>query len=168
MFFGRNCLLYQVCRSIGVNYRLCQFLLNEAYTFAGFCHEDDNQMLLRWDIRVNKFIDIPTVCRAPHITKPHDLLADIATVMVDEYCYSAKGGFSRAQHKFWVDVPLSWLHVDYVARDAYAAYEIWKHIMNFKIGLRLEEDIAKQKEQKGLRRSTRKRTLELKEEVEDD
>ena len=43
------------------------------------------------------------------------------------------------KHQRWATLPLSRRHIEYAAKDAYAAYEIWNRITLTQDGLRREK-----------------------------
>lgn len=72
--------------------------------------------------------------RVPHSYKNRDSLADVATSVVDQ-CYSdMKTTFDERYHAYWASWPLSWINIDYAAKDAYACYEIWQRCVNIRKG----------------------------------
>ena len=46
-----------------------------------------------------------------------------------------KKKLTNAEHKRWACMPLSMRHIEYAAKDAYAAYEIWSRLTTIQEGL---------------------------------
>lgn len=90
----------------------------------------------------------------PHVAKPLDSLADVATSIVDEYYCRMKIGFDKRLHQLWTK-PLCRKQIDYAAKDTYGCHEIWKRIVNINKGMLLAEQ--KKEEQIGTRSMRRKK-----------
>ncbi|XBH85328.1 hypothetical protein VPH35_073271 [Triticum aestivum] len=74
--------------------------------------------------------------RVPEATKPLDSLGDVSGVLIDDYYNNMKKKITDDEHRRWATLPLSRRHIEYVAKDAYAAYEIWNRITLTQDGLR--------------------------------
>ena len=64
----------------------------------------------------------------PNATKPLDSLGDVSGALIDDYYSNMKKKITDAEHQRWAILPLSRRHIEYAAKDAYAAYEIWNRI----------------------------------------
>jgi hypothetical protein len=113
-----------------------QLLLDPRYTFVGFSIDGDIEKLEHVGLEIANFIDIQKEWRVPEATKPLDLLADVSGILIDDYYNDMKKKITDAEHKRWECMPLSMRHIEYVAKDAYAVYEIWSRITITQDGLR--------------------------------
>ncbi|XP_073362253.1 uncharacterized protein [Aegilops tauschii subsp. strangulata] len=95
------------------------FLADPRYTFVGFSIDGDIEMLGRVGLEIAHFIDIQKEWRVPIATKPLDSLGDVSGILVHDV------GLTNAERSRWACMPLSMRHIEYTAKDAYAAYEIW-------------------------------------------
>ncbi|XBH98343.1 hypothetical protein VPH35_127869 [Triticum aestivum] len=64
----------------------------------------------------------------PEATKALDSLGDVSGKLIDDYYNNMKKKITDDEHKRWATLPLSMRHIEYAAKDAYAAYEIWNRI----------------------------------------
>ena len=72
----------------------------------------------------------------PEATKELDSLGDVSGMLIDDYYNNMKKKITDDEHKCWATLPLSMWHIEYTAKDAYAAYEIWNRITLTMDGLR--------------------------------
>ncbi|XP_073361795.1 uncharacterized protein [Aegilops tauschii subsp. strangulata] len=111
------------------------FLADPRYTFAGFSIDGDKKRLERVNLEVANFVDIQKEWRVPEATKELDSLGDVTGMLIDDY-YNNMKKITDEEHKRWATLPLSMRHIEYAAKDAYAAYEIWNRITLTQDGLR--------------------------------
>ena len=104
------------------------FLADPRYTFAGFSIDGDKKRLDRVNLEVANFVDIQKEWRVPEATKPLYSLGDVSGVLIDDYYNNMKKKITDDEHKRWATLPLSMRHIEYAAKDTYAAYEIWNRI----------------------------------------
>ncbi|XBJ01927.1 hypothetical protein VPH35_021443 [Triticum aestivum] len=52
-------------------------------------------------------------------------ITSIWSMLIDDYYNNMKKKITDDEHKRWATLPLSRRHIEYVVKDAYAAYEIW-------------------------------------------
>ena len=104
------------------------------FEFAGFAIEQDKEKLARCDLHIPNFVDIQTNWRVPDGTKPLDSLGDVAAAIIDDEYADMKMKTTDHDHSLWTSI-LSTKHVEYAAKDAYAAFEIWNRISTMKKGL---------------------------------
>ncbi|XP_073355337.1 uncharacterized protein [Aegilops tauschii subsp. strangulata] len=100
------------------------FLADPRYTFAGFSIDGDKKRLVRVNLEEANFVDIQKEWRVPEATKELDSLGDVSGMLIDDYYNNMKKKITDDEHKHWATLPLSIRHIEYVAKDAYAAYEI--------------------------------------------
>ncbi|XP_073357988.1 uncharacterized protein [Aegilops tauschii subsp. strangulata] len=105
-----------------------KFLADPRYTFAGFSIDGDKKRLERVNLEVANFIDIQKEWRVPEATKELDSLGDVSGMLIDDYYNNMNKKMTDDEHKRWATLPLSMRHIEYAAKDAYAAYEIWNRI----------------------------------------
>ncbi|XBH84540.1 hypothetical protein VPH35_072684 [Triticum aestivum] len=110
------------------------FLADPRYTC--FSIDDDKTRLERIKLEVANFIDIQKEWRVPEAIKALDSLGDISGMLIDDYYNNMKKKITDDEHKRWATLPLSMRHIEYVAKDAYAVYEIWNRITLTQDGLR--------------------------------
>ena len=72
----------------------------------------------------------------PEATKELDSLGDVSGMLIDDYYNNMKKKITDDEHKRWATLPVSMRHIEYAAKDAYAAYEIWNRITLTQDGLR--------------------------------
>ena len=72
----------------------------------------------------------------PETTKELDSVGDVSGMLIDDYYNNMKKKITDDEHKLWATLPLSMRHIEYAAKDAYAAYEIWNRITLTQDGLR--------------------------------
>ncbi|XBH68502.1 hypothetical protein VPH35_096643 [Triticum aestivum] len=87
-------------------------------------------------LEVANFVDIQKEWRVPEATKELDSLGDISAMLIDDYYNNMKKKITDDEHKHWATLPLSMRHIEYAAKDAYAAYKIWNRITLTQDGLR--------------------------------
>lgn len=126
---GVECLVYHACHADKDSDRLRSFLDNWHYRFAGFDITQDRIVMGRSGFYLSpcSFKDIQSIWRDPDNEKPRSKkqgLKDVAAAVIDEYYRKMKDGFGQKEHEMWKNSPLPSLHIEYAARDAYAAYEI--------------------------------------------
>ena len=129
-------LLFQLSTTDKNCTRFDNFLANRRYTFAGFSIDDDIEMLGRVGLEIAHYVDIQKEWRAPTATKPLDSLGDVSGILVHDYYNDMKKKLTNAEHKRWACMTLSMRHIEYAAKDAYAAYEIWSRLTTIQEGLR--------------------------------
>ncbi|XP_073358094.1 uncharacterized protein [Aegilops tauschii subsp. strangulata] len=112
------------------------FLADPRYTFVGFSIDSDKKRLDRVNLEVNNFVDIQKEWRVPEATKELDSLGDVSGMLIDDYYNNMKKKITDDEHKHWATLPLSMRHIEYAAKDASAAYEIWNRITLTQDGLR--------------------------------
>ncbi|XP_048539081.1 uncharacterized protein LOC125518201 [Triticum urartu] len=98
------------------------FLADPRHTFVGFSIDGDIEMLGRVRLEIAHYIDIQKEWRAPTATKPLDSLGDVSGILVHDV------ELTNAEHQRWACMPLSMRHIEYAAKDTYAAYEVWSHL----------------------------------------
>ncbi|XP_073355110.1 uncharacterized protein [Aegilops tauschii subsp. strangulata] len=124
------------------------FLADHRYTFAGFSIGGDKTKLERVNLEVANFVDIQKEWRVSEATKELDSLADVTGMVIDDYYNNMNKKITNKEHARWASLPLSMRHIEYAAKDAYAAYEIWDRITLTQDGLRhakLEEEPPKKR-----------------------
>ncbi|XP_073363441.1 uncharacterized protein [Aegilops tauschii subsp. strangulata] len=129
-------LLFQLSATDKNCTRFDNFLADPRYTFAGFSIEGDIEMLGHVGLEIAHFVDIQKEWRVPTATKPLDSLGDVSGIHVHDYYNNMKKKLTNAEHQCWAHMPLSMRHIEYVAKDAYAAYEIWSRLTIIQEGLR--------------------------------
>ncbi|XBH83018.1 hypothetical protein VPH35_071554 [Triticum aestivum] len=112
------------------------FVTDPMYTFAGFSINGDKTRLERVKLEVANFVDIQKEWRLPEATKALDSLGDVSGILIDDYYNNMKKKITDDEHKRSDTLPLSMRHIEYAAKDAYAAYEIWNRITLTQDGLR--------------------------------
>ncbi|XBI72426.1 hypothetical protein VPH35_066381 [Triticum aestivum] len=80
------------------------------------------------NLEVANFVDIQKEWRVPEATKELDSLGDVSGMLTDDYYNNMKKKITDDEHKRGATLPLSMRHIEYAAKDAYAAYEIWNRI----------------------------------------
>jgi len=121
------------------------------FEFAGFAIEQDKQKLAACNLHVPNFVDIQTNWRVPDGTKPLDSLGDVAAAIIDDEYADMKTKMTDHDHSLWTSI-LSTKHVEYAAKDAYAAFEIWNRISTMKKGLARAETEKTRKHPRSSRR----------------
>ncbi|XBI15709.1 hypothetical protein VPH35_058079 [Triticum aestivum] len=116
--------------------RFDNFLADPRYMFADFSIDSYIEMLGRVGLEIAHFVDIQKEWRVPTATKPLDSLGDVSGILVHDYYNDTKKKVTNAEHKRWACMPLSMRHIEYAAKDAYAAYEIWSRLTTIQEGLR--------------------------------
>ena len=111
-------------------------LADPRYTFAGSSIDGDKTKLERVNLEVADFVRIQKEWRVPEATKELDSLGDVSGMLIDNYYNNMKKKITDDEHKCWATLPLSMRHIEYTAKDAYAAYEIWNRITLTQDGLR--------------------------------
>ena len=84
-------------------------------------------------MRKTRDIEIPAACHIDlqDIFKlEHDRtsMASMAVALIDEQYADMKTKFHKDQHKKWEKTPLDAINIEYAARDAYVAYELYRKI----------------------------------------
>ena len=97
------------------------------YEFAGFCIDQDKEKLSRCNMYIPNFADIQANWRVPEATKTLDSLGDVSAIIIDDYYAHMKRKMTDQEHNQWTWV-LSRRHIEYAAKDAYTAFEIWNRI----------------------------------------
>ena len=97
------------------------------FEFAGFAIEQDKQKLAACNLHVPNFVDIQTNWRVPDGTKPLHSLGDVSAAIIDDEYADMKKKMTDHDHSQWTSI-LSTRHVEYAAKDAYTAFEIWNRI----------------------------------------
>ncbi|XP_073355201.1 uncharacterized protein [Aegilops tauschii subsp. strangulata] len=99
------------------------------YTFAGLSIDGDIEMLGHVGLEITHFVDIHKEWRVPTATKPLESLGEVSGILVHD------GEHTNAEHSRWACMPLSMRHIEYAAKDAYAAYKIWSRLTIIQEGL---------------------------------
>lgn len=60
----------------------------------------------------------------------------VSGMLIDDYYNKLKKKITNEEHSRWATLPLSMRHIEYAAKDAYTAYEIWNRITLTQDGLR--------------------------------
>ena len=60
----------------------------------------------------------------PEATKELDSLGDVSGMLIDDYNNNLEKKITDDEHRRCATLPLSMRHIEYAAKDAYAAYEI--------------------------------------------
>jgi len=123
-------LLFQLSAADKNCTRFDNFLADPRYTFVGFSIDGDIEMLGRVGLEIAHFVDIQKEWRVPTATKPLDSLGDVSGILVHDV------ELTNAERSRWACMPLSMRHIEYAAKDAYAAYEIWSRLTIIQEGLR--------------------------------
>ena len=76
---------------------------------------------------MSKFTDIQENWRMPEGKKPLDSLGDVSAAIIDDYYANMKAKIKNDEHNQWTDI-LTRRHIEYAAKDAYTAFEIWNCI----------------------------------------
>ncbi|XBI81024.1 hypothetical protein VPH35_090026 [Triticum aestivum] len=113
---------------------LCQLSIGKNHPVLLF-QMSDTERLERVKLEVANFVDIQKEWRVPEATKPLNSLGDIFGVIIDDYYNNMKKKITDDEHQRWATLPLSRRHIEYAAKDAYAAYEIWNRITLTQDGL---------------------------------
>ncbi|XP_073363156.1 uncharacterized protein [Aegilops tauschii subsp. strangulata] len=111
---------------------LCQLSIDS----VGFSIDGDKTRLERVHLEVANFVDIQKEWRVPEATKELDSLGEVSGMLIDDYYNNMKKKITDDEHKRWATLPLSMRHIEYAAKDAYAAYEIWNRITLTQDGFR--------------------------------
>ena len=122
-------LLFQLSAADKNCTRFDNFLADPRYTFAGFSIDGDIEMLGRVGLEIAHYIDIQKEWRVPTATKPMNSLGDVSGILVHDV------ELTNAERGRWACMPLSMRHIEYAAKDAYAAYEIWSRLTIIQEGL---------------------------------
>ena len=109
--------------------RFNNFLVDPRYTFVGFSIDGDIEMLGRVGLEIAHFVDIQKEWRVPTATKPMNSLGDVSGILVHDVV------LTNTEHQRWACMPLSMRHIEYAAKDAYAADEIWSRLTIIQEGL---------------------------------
>ncbi|CAM0945843.1 unnamed protein product [Alopecurus aequalis] len=136
---GKECLVYHACNADEPSTKLHPFLHNWRYWFAAFDTTNDIKVMARSGMFITPCChkDIQTIWRDPDNEKPRcrkQGLKDVAAAIIDPYYENMKDGFGEEEHKIWADASLPPKHLEYAARDAYAAYEIYRRLDVFERG----------------------------------
>ena len=70
----------------------------------------------------------------PEGKKPLDSLGDVSAAIIDDYYANMKSKITNEEHNQWADI-LTRRHIEYAAKDAYAAFEIWNRITTVQKGI---------------------------------
>ena len=70
----------------------------------------------------------------PEGTKDLDSLGDVSAAIIDDYYADMKTKMTNQEHNQWADI-LTKKHIEYAAKDAYTAFEIWNRITTVQNGL---------------------------------
>jgi hypothetical protein len=87
-------------------------------------------------------LEIPSAChidlqRIFKLENDKTGMADMAVAVIEEDDYAEmKTGFPKEQHDFWEKTPLDACNIEYAARDAYVAYEVYRKIRIVNYGQR--------------------------------
>ena len=134
MCVGEECLVYHVSNADQRSVKLHPFLQNWHYTFAGFDIINDQNCLSLSGMYISNFKDIQRIWRDPDNKKRKQGLKDVAAAIIDVYYKNMKDGFGDAEHRIWAAAPLPLKHLEYAARDAYTAYELYRRLDLFERG----------------------------------
>jgi hypothetical protein len=128
--YGENVLVYHIYHADEKCPKLRDFLWGWRYIFAGFCIAEDKNVLGRADLPVHNLKDIQQIWRDPEMSwKRTQGLKDVAAAIIDPYYEQMKDGFGNTEHSMWANAPpLPEKHLEYVARDAYATYEVYRRL----------------------------------------
>ena len=83
---------------------------------------------------MSKFTDIQENWRVLEGKKPLDSLGDVSAAIIDDYYANMKSKITNEEHNHWADI-LTRRHIEYAAKDAYAAFEIWNRITTVQKGI---------------------------------
>ena len=83
---------------------------------------------------MSKFTDIQENWRVREGKKPLDSLGDVSAAIIDDYYANMKSKITNEEHNHWADI-LTRRHIEYAAKDAYAAFEIWNRITTVQKGI---------------------------------
>ncbi|XP_073362916.1 uncharacterized protein [Aegilops tauschii subsp. strangulata] len=122
--------------SIGKKHPVLLFQLSAAERCTVFDNFLADPRLECVNLEVANFVDIQKEWRVPEATKELDSLGDVSGMLIDDYYNNMKKKITDDEHKRWATLPLSLRHIEYAAKDAYAAYEIWNRITLTQDGLR--------------------------------
>src|SRR3954470_2861558 len=104
------------------------------YEFAGFCIDQDKENLSRSNLYVSNFTDVQENWRVLEGTKELDSLGDVSAAIINDYYVNMKAKITNQEHSQWDDILTRW-HIEYAAKDAYTAFEIWSRITTVQNGL---------------------------------
>ncbi|XBI52082.1 hypothetical protein VPH35_034507 [Triticum aestivum] len=113
---------------------LCQLSIGKKHSVLLF-QLSAIERLERVNLEVANFVDIQKEWRVPEAIKELDSLGDVSAMLIDDYYNNMKKKITDDEHKRWATLPLSMRHIEYTAKDAYAAYEIWNRITLTQDGL---------------------------------
>lgn len=134
---GQDCLVYHIaCAADPISKKFDDFLRNWRYKFAGFDITRDRKMLGKYNLYINRHVDIQEIWKDPDLQKVgrdgelngKQGLKDVAGNLIDNSYYEMKGGMTNDDHQVWHRAPLSQKHKDYAAKDAYVAYELYRQL----------------------------------------
>ncbi|KAI4997593.1 hypothetical protein ZWY2020_052935 [Hordeum vulgare] len=97
------------------------FLTDARYTFAGFSIGGNKTRLERVNLEVANFLEIEKEWRVPEATMDLDSLADVASMLVNDYYNDMKEKIADQEHRRQGSLPLSKRHIKYVAKETYTA-----------------------------------------------
>ncbi|CAM0873711.1 unnamed protein product [Alopecurus aequalis] len=134
---GQECLVYHVsCLAEDISVKFKKFLLNSFYKFADFDITEDTKKLARSHLFISNHIDIQRIWRDPDLKKVgrddklngKQGMKDVAGILIDISYYEMNGGMTNNDHKLWGKAPLSQKHMDYVGKDGFVAYELFRRL----------------------------------------
>lgn len=129
---GQECLVYHIsCAADGISEKFDSFLRNWHYRFAGFDIPTDKTMLYRsaTPLFIMNHVDIHAIWRNPDkSSRRKESLMDVAALFVDKSYKDYDGGLTKKDHLQWGSSPLSKKHKNYAAKNAYAAYELFRQL----------------------------------------
>ena len=96
---------------------------------------DKIKMRRTWGIQIPStcHIDLQDLFRLDHVKTG---MADMAVALIDDAYADMKTGFDKDQHKLWEKTPLDGCNIEYAAKDAYVAYEVYRKIRIVNYGQR--------------------------------
>ena len=96
---------------------------------------DKIKMKKTWDIEIPAacHIDLQDIFKLEH---DRTSMASMAVALIDEQYADMKIKFHKDQHKKWEKTPLDACNIEYAARDAYVAYEVYRKIRIVNYGQR--------------------------------
>ncbi|KAE8801192.1 hypothetical protein D1007_23218 [Hordeum vulgare] len=115
---------------------LAAFLLDEEYTFVRVDINNDQKILKRVGMVVRNFVDIQTLWRVPDpvTIKEKYGLPDYAGSIIHHSYNKMKDAITKDDHHIWAEAPFPLKNIYYASRDAYATYDVYKHLVNFQKG----------------------------------
>ena len=136
---GKECLVYHACNADENSVKLKKIMKNWRYTFAGFDIKQDIRIMKNSEMYIPSccFKDIQSIWSDPDLEKRGNGkqgLKDLASAIINVCYKDMKDDFGEKEHNMWAEEPLPRKHLEYAARDAYVAYELYVRLDKYKRG----------------------------------